>query len=325
MKPMAFPENTENVTLLQTHISYVFVCDEFVYKLKKPVNFGFLDFSTLEKRKHFCEQEVLLNSRFSEDVYLGILPVTFDGTTHRIDGEGKAVEYCVKMKRLPENKLMKNRFAEGKLTGDDIEKIAKKLAEFHRTTTRSDKIDEFGTIKKVRFNVDECFEQTERYIGDSITAEQFNTVKDWCDRFYVENDNLFSSRIDAGKIRDCHGDLHMEHICLMEPIIIFDCIEFNDRFRYSDVASDIAFLLMDLEYNGGFELAQKLYEYYIKYSEEDDITELVAFYKVYRAYVRGKVNSFLLSDPAIADEKKMVARKTAQKYFELAYKYVQEI
>jgi aminoglycoside phosphotransferase family enzyme len=322
MKPSAFPENPESVELVQTHISYVFVGDEFVYKIKKPVNFGFLDFSTLEKRKHYCEQEVELNSRFSKDVYLGVYPVTFNGTEHRIGGTGDVVEFAVKMRRLPDEELMKSRFASGRLSDEDINRIARTIASFHKNTNRSAEIDKFGEISSVRFNVDECFEQTEQYIGDSITEEQFNAIKNWCENFYAEKKALFESRIKNGKIRDCHGDLHMEHICLTDPIVIFDCIEFNERFRYSDVASDIAFLLMDLEFNGGFDLAEKLYTNYIEHAEEEDIAELVSFYKIYRAYVRGKVNSFLLSDPAVSEDKKVIARNTARKYFELAFSYV---
>ena len=322
-EPSAYPDETSGVTLVQTHISNVFVCDEFVYKLKKPVNFGFLDFSTLELRKKYCTKEVELNGRFSKDVYLGVLPVTYDGTRHTIGGDGEVVEYAVKMRRLSDSDLMKTRFAEGTITDMDIKKIAGSIAEFHKGTARSDDIDRFGEIASVRFNVDECFEQTERYIGDSITRDQFDALRKWTDRFYIEKKDLFESRIAQGKIRDCHGDLHMEHVCLTDPVILIDCIEFNNRFRYSDTASDIAFLLMDIEYNGGFHQAKLLYDEYIKQMNEDDISELVTFYKVYRAYVRGKVNSFLLSDPGVPDDKKDRARETAQRYFKLSKSYIE--
>jgi aminoglycoside phosphotransferase family enzyme len=320
--PGAFPEKPARVTLVQTHISYVFVGDEFVYKLKKPVNFGFLDFSTLELREKYCQKEVELNSRFSSDIYLGVYPVTFDGEKHTIDGDGETVEYAVKMRRLFDGDLMKTRFWEGTISDKDIENIARTIADFHGRTARSDEIDRFGEISSVRFNVDECFEQTREFMGDSITEEQYNGLQEWTDRFYIEKKNLFEQRIKDGRIRDCHGDLHMEHVCLTDPIILIDCIEFNDRFRYSDTASDIAFLLMDVEYNGGRDQAGKLYESYVKHAGETDISELVKFYKVYRAYVRGKVNSFLLNDHAVPEEKKNEARMTAQQYFKLAYSYI---
>ena len=323
-KPGAFPEKPSSVTLVQTHISSVFIGDEFVYKVKKAVNFGFLDFSTLELREKYCHKEVELNNRFSQGVYFGVYPVTFDGKSHMIDGHGDVVDYAVKMKRLPDSELMKFRFAKGTITDDDIDRIAKTISDFHNKTDRSEEIDEFGKVKSVRFNIDECFEQTKDFVGDSITEEQYSALIKWTEDFYNENEELFEKRISEGKIRDCHGDLHMEHICLTDPIIIFDCIEFNDRFRYSDTASDLAFLLMDLEYNGGQKQAEKLHKAYLKYSGEEDISQLLRLYKVYRAYVRGKVNSFLLNDPAVPEEKKNEARNTAQKYFKLAHSYIDD-
>jgi aminoglycoside phosphotransferase family enzyme len=322
LQPSAFPENPRKIDFVQTHISYVFIGDEYVYKIKKPVNFGFLDFSTLELRKHYCEKEVELNNRFSEGVYQGIFPVTFDGETYSVDGKGETVEYAVKMRRLSDEDLMKTRFAEGTITSDDIERIAKTIADFHKSSARTNEIDEFGKLEAVKFNIDECFEQTAEFIGNSISKEQYEALKNWTDNFYKENEEIFDMRIKEGKIRDCHGDLHMEHVCLTDPIIIFDCIEFNERFRYSDIASDIAFLLMDLEYNGGAEQAEQLLEAYLRHSGEKDISFLITLYKVYRAYVRGKVTSFLLNDPAVAEDKKNAARETAQRYFALASSYI---
>jgi len=325
MKPSAYPEQSNKITLAQTHISSVFIGDEFVYKIKKPVNFGFLDFSTLEKRKHFCNKEVELNSRFSKEVYLGVFPVKFDGDSYKINGEGEIIDYAVKMRRLSDEDLLKTRFKKGIVTDKDIENIGKAIADFHAKSLRSEEIDKFGKLDVVKFNTDENFEQTEGFINNSISKEQYYELKSWTDEFYRKNEALFEKRIKDGKTRDCHGDLHMEHICLTDPIIIFDCIEFNDRFRYSDILSDIAFLLMDLEFNDGKELSKKLLKAYLKNSNEKDenITyQLINFYKVYRAYVRGKVTSFILNDKTIDEEKKTHARKIAQKYFTLAYSYI---
>jgi len=324
MDPLAYPEISKNIVLAQTHISSVFIGDEFVYKIKKPVNFGFLDFSTLEKRKYYCKKEVELNSRFSKDVYLGVSAVTFDGIKHTIDGNGDIVDYAVKMRRLSDEDLLKTRYKNGSITIEDIKRIGQAIAQFHKKSERSKEIDEFGKIDAIKFNTDENFQQTEKYIDDSIPKDQFNDIKNWTNNFYKENKGLFLSRVNEGNIRDCHGDLHMEHICLTNPIIIIDCIEFNDRFRYSDTASEIAFLLMDLEFNDGQELARQLLKSYLGYLEiknEKQIYNLIKFYKIYRAYVRGKVTSFVLSDSNISDDKKNIARKTAQKYFTLAHSY----
>jgi len=327
MQPSAYPETPEKVILAQTHISTVFIGDEFVYKIKKPVNFEFLDFSTLEKRNFFCKKEVELNSRFSQDVYLGVYPVTFDGTKHAINGKGEIVDYAVKMRRLSDDDLLKSRFKKGTVTANDLERIADAIAAFHKVSQGSKEIDKFGNLDVVKFNTDENFQQTAEFVGDSISKGQYYGLKKWTDKFYKENREIFAQRVKNGKIRDCHGDLHMEHICLTDPIIIFDCIEFNDRFRYSDTLSDIAFLLMDLEFNGGMRLSKQLCNaYLIHVGEKDDqlIHYLINFYKIYRAYVRGKVTSFILKDSTMSDDKKIESRDTAQRYFALAYSYIHD-
>jgi aminoglycoside phosphotransferase family enzyme len=219
---------------------------------------------------------------------------------------------------------MKSRYLAGDLTFDDIDNIAKTIAQFHSIAGRSSEIDRYGGLETVKFNTDENFQQTEDFIGRSISQEQFDKLKTWTADFYKEQASLFETRIQAGKVRDCHGDLHMEHVCLTEPIILIDCIEFNDRFRYSDTASDLAFLLMDLDFHGGQKFTERLYKSYINYSgeNEDNLEQVIKYYKIYRAYVRGKVNSFQLGDLNIDEEKKDDACRTAQKYFELALSYI---
>jgi len=323
----AFPEETKEVRLIQTHISFVFICDKYVYKIKKPVDFGFLDFTSLEKRRIYCEKEVELNRRLAEDVYIGVLPVIYDGKRHFIDKvSGEIVEYAVKMKRLPEDMLMKRLFEERKLNEEHIRKVAKRIAEFHLSADTSSEIDQFGKKEAFKINTDENFDQVQKYIGITIDKEKFHEINEWTERFYKEREGLFEERIRKRRIRDCHGDLHMEHIYLLEgrPVII-DCIEFNDRFRYGDTVGDIAFLLMDLEYHGGKGFSDILWRYYKEFANEDDeADEILRFYKVYRAFVRGKVNSFQLDDPSISSKDKESAIKRARSYFDLAYSYIKE-
>lgn len=252
LNPASLPDTTENVSLVQTHISVVFVADEFVYKMKKPVNFGFLDFSTLKKRHYYCHQEIKLNQRLSEGIYIDVLPIIFDNKSYKIGkGRGEVVEYAVKMKRIPGELLMKSAFGKGELRVEHLENIAHVLAGFHLNAHHSPEIKKFGEPEKFRINTDENFEQTEKYINTTIEREDFDSIYLWTDNFYKKDKDLFQDRIATGKIRDCHGDLHMEHVCLKDPICIIDCIEFNDRFRFTDTIADIAFLLMDLEYSGG--------------------------------------------------------------------------
>jgi aminoglycoside phosphotransferase family enzyme len=321
--PGALPDRTERVSVVQTHISIVFVADEFVYKVKKPVNFGFLDFSTLEKRQHYCRQEVKLNRRLSKGIYIDTLPVTFDGRKHSLKGSpGKVVEYAVKMRRIPDEKVMKSVFEKGRLSNDHLEKIARVLARFHLNALRSPEIDPFGEPEKFKVNTDENFEQVEKYIGVTIKEKDFTTLRRWTQDFYKTNRDLFLTRISDGRIRDCHGDLHMEHICFTEELSIIDCIEFNDRFRYSDTVADIAFLLMDLEYHGGEAFSKTLWDLYRKPAGEGEVDLLLTFYKVYRAFVRGKVDSFQIDDETIGPDKKEEAIQRAKRYFELARSYI---
>lgn len=324
MRTDAYPEETGGVELLQTHISFVFLTDNYVYKVKKPVNFGFLDFSTLEKRKHYCEKEIELNKRLSSDVYLEVVPVVDSGERLVLAGEGDIVDYAVKMKRIPMDRLMKTLLSNGELTEDMVGEVGKKIAGFHEIAENSPEIDRFGDIETVEFNTDENFQQTEKYIGQSITKERFDFIKSYTDEFYDGKRDVIEGRVKQKRIKDCHGDLHMEHICLTKPIIIFDCIEFNDRFRYSDTAADIAFLAMDLDYNGRQDFSKVLMDAYVEYSGDKGVWDMLNFYKIYRAYVRGKVISFRLDDPAISEEDKEEALNLASRYFELAESYVRE-
>ncbi len=321
--PESLPDRTETVSVVQTHISIVFVADEWVYKIKKPVNFGFLDFSTLEKRKHYCHQEVRLNKRLAEDIYRDVLPVTFDGKKFTLkDGPGELVDYAVKMKRIPDEILMNSLFEKGKLTRENMKTVADILARFHFSALKNPEIDKFGEPEMFRVNTDENFEQVRKYVDVSLPKHEFDALKKWTNDFYKANRELFFQRIREGKIRDCHGDLHMEHICFTKDLSIIDCIEFNDRFRYSDTVADIAFLLMDLEYHGGKNEAADLWNYYKGFSNEGEVESLLIFYKVYRAFVRGKVNSFQVDDEIIDADKKDEAVQRARKYFQLAFSYI---
>jgi aminoglycoside phosphotransferase family enzyme len=324
LDPASLPDGGDSVSLIQTHISMVFVGDEFVYKVKKPVDFGFLDFTTLKKRKHYCEQEVRLNQRLAQDTYVGVLPIIYDGTSYRMgSGEGEVVEYAVKMKKIPEDLLMKSLFRRGELREEHLKQIAHVLAKFHQNAERSLKIDKFGEPEVFRINTDENFEQTAKYMDTTIASENFHTLRKWTDDFYRQKEDLFQERIRAGKIRDGHGDLHMEHVCLTEKLSIIDCIEFNDRFRYGDTLVDVAFLLMDLEYHGGKDFADQLWRFYGQKTGDTGMDTLLGFYKVYRAYVRGKVNSFQLDDQHIGPDAKQKAAQTASRYFELARSYIE--
>jgi aminoglycoside phosphotransferase family enzyme len=331
LESQAYPHKPQEIELVQTQMSFILLTGEYVYKIKKPVNLGYLDYTTLEKRHFFCHQELNLNKRLCPDAYLAVVPIVEEKTGLRIEGHGKAIEYAVKMKQLPQDRMMDVLLPRGKVNPEMVAKVAGKLADFHERAETNQKIAAFGRLDVIRQNTDENFAQTEKYIGTSITAEEYQHIKNYTDNFIDSNGSLFEKRVREGKIRDCHGDLHAAHVCFTDDtrlpspggqVCIYDCIEFNERFRYSDVASEIAFLAMDLDRYQQAGLSRHLVNTYVGLSHDEELLKLLDFYKCYRAYVRGKVESFKLDDPYIPEEEKARVLTTAQSYFQLAVSYL---
>jgi aminoglycoside phosphotransferase family enzyme len=322
LKSQAYPHKPQKIELVQTQMSFIFLTGEYVYKIKKPVNLGYLDYTTLEKRHFFCQQELNLNKRLCPSAYLAVVPIVEEKTGLRIEGRGKAIEYAVKMKQLPQDRMMDVLLPRGKVNPEMVAKVAGKLVDFHERAETNQRIAAFGRLDVIRQNTDENFAQTEKYIGISITAEEYQHIKNYTDNFIDSNASLFDKRVTEGKIRDCHGDLHAAHVCFTDDICIYDCIEFNDRFRYSDVASEIAFLAMDLDRYQQAGLSRHLVNIYVGLSHDEELLKLLDFYKCYRAYVRGKVESFKLDDPYIPEIEKAKVLTAAQSYFQLAVSYL---
>ncbi len=321
LDPEIYPDHPRVVKFIETHISLLFLTGKHVYKVKKPVDFGFLDFTSLEKRKLFCEEEVRLNRRLSPDIYLGVVRITREGSRIFLDGGGEWVECAVKMKQIPEEFLMDKLLERKRVTPKMIEVVSEKLAKFYFTAETSDVIKSFARPERVKQDTDENFEQTEKYIDLTIPREVYQEVKKRTNEFFKAKREVFRRRIASDRIRDCHGDLRLEHIFWRDGLSIFDCIEFNERFRYTDVAADIAFLAMDLDYHGRQDLSEHLIRAFIGESGDHELMEVLDFYKCYRAYVRGKVESFRLDDPNIPEKQKAEALERAQKYFDLAHDY----
>jgi aminoglycoside phosphotransferase family enzyme len=324
LNPETYPEPTGKIDLIQTHISFVFLTDKYVYKIKKPVNFGFLDFSTLEKRRTYCQKELELNRRLCPEIYLQVVPIN-KAKTLKIGGDGETVEYALKMLRLPQDRIMTQLLQEGKIDKKVIDDIAKIVAKFHSEAQTNAEISEFGGLGTVKTNWDENFAQTQKYTGQTVSEADYDFMQTKINAFLTQNKALFQSRIDGKRIRDCHGDLHSGNIFVTDKICIFDAIEFNDRFRYSDVAADVAFLAMDLDFQGRSDLAEYFIGQYINYSKDFQLKQMLPFYKCYRAYVRGKVVSFRLDDPNIKAEEKEAATKEASAYLRLAAEYAKSL
>ena len=307
--------------LRETHISWVFLTEDDAFKVKKPVQMGFLDFSTLEKRRAACEEEVRLNGRLSEDVYLGVVPVYRNQSgTHRLEGPGDIVDWAVHMRRLPDADRADVRLGAGRLDAGHLEAVAAKLARFHEQSKPTEAAARFGTVEAIRVNVEENFEQSRGALGDYLSEAQAREVASWQRRFLTERGDLFAGRIEAGRVRDGHGDLRLEHVYIEDTgeIAVIDCIEFNERFRFADVCADVVFLAMDLAWHGRVDLAERFLAHYAREANDFDLYPLVDFYESYRAFVRGKIATFVASSPDAAFEAKERAREEARRYFLLA-------
>ena len=328
--PDFYPHRVEKVDFIQTHISSVFLTGERAYKLKKPVNFGFLDFSTIELRRRYCEAEVALNRRLAPDVYLGVEPIVRDGDRLRLGGasdsggsgdRGEVVDWLVVMRQLDQARLGVRVIERGELTARHVDQLVEQLVPFYRRAPTGEGVDHWGTLEAMKVNTDENFAQTEAYVGKLISPARFAHVREFTERFYRERADLFTRRVAEGRVREIHGDLHLVNVFFSDPPVIFDCIEFNDRLRCGDVAVDLAFLAMDLDYRGRRDLAQRLIDGYVAASGDAGLREPLDFYKCYRAYVRGKISSFTSSDPALDDRERRAQRNLARHYFGLAYRY----
>lgn len=320
--PETYPHPVSSVELIQTHISYVTLAGEYVYKWKKPVDFGFLDFSTLEKREYYCGQEIQLNQRLCPDLYLDVVTLYKNEQGFAFSGGGEPVEYAVRMRRMNQEGLMNKLVAAGSLNKEHMDRIVAMLVPFYPKAVADESVVQFGTAQGFGVNVHENFEQTEGFIGKGgLTRELFDTVKEYSLGF-LANTELFDKRISEGKVCDCHGDLYSANICFDDDkTYIFDCIEFNERFRYSDLCGDVGFLAMDLDFHGLTDLSQYFVQQYREKSGDDSLIEVLNFYKCYRAYVRAKIGLFTAADPALDPAVAKQCLCDAEKYFALARRY----
>jgi uncharacterized protein len=307
--------------LIETHISWVFLRQGEVFKLKKPVNFGFLDFSDVSSRERACHAEVELNSRLAPGVYLGVVPVTRDARgEHAIGGQGQVVDHAVHMSRLPVEARADLRLGRGELGVAEVDALARCLARFHARAATSAHIAEFGRVEVIRGNVEENFAQARASLQRVATEAAEREVEDRQLAFLNTHGELFARRIEGGHIRDGHGDLRLEHVYLagdQDPVII-DCIEFNERFRFADVCADLAFLSMDLGWHGRHDLKERLLATYVRETGDHDLYALVDFYESYRAYVRAKVTSFSLASERLSFAARAKLEAEARRYLLLA-------
>jgi len=319
--PSAYPHRPRKVSSIQTHVSWVFIASPFVFKVKKPVDLGFLDFRTLEKRSHFCRRELELNRRLCPEVYLAVMPIYESAAGFSLeDAKGEIVEYAVKMRELPHGWFLSELLAKGAVGETEINRVISRLQKFYDSQTATAQIEQWGRLEKLRISTDENFAQAAPFVGKTISPVALEAMRSFTNNFYQANRALFQERIQEHRLRDCHGDLHLDHVHVTpEATTIFDCIEFNDRFRFIDIANDLAFLAMDFDFEGERELARLLFRNAAREFRDAGMLKLADFYKCYRAVVRGKVESIQAMSGEAVDRAEHARR--ARRYFRLALRY----
>ncbi|HAA05160.1 MAG TPA: hypothetical protein DCE18_17580, partial [Syntrophobacteraceae bacterium] len=283
----------------------------------------FLDFRSLIARRTFCRQEVLLNQRFSHDVYQGMVAIHRDSSGRfSLEGPGLEVEYAVKMRQLDESWCLKERLKRRLATATDLKALGRALAKFYEGAARTSEIDHFGQAEVIGFNVEENFRQIEPFAGELLDAEKLALVRTVSRSFLERWQPLFARRVTAGRIRDGHGDLRSDHVYFHRGIQIIDCIEFNDRFRYGDVSSDLAFLIMDLDHRRRSALGRLLLAAYADAASDPEVYILLDFYAAYRAMVMVKVHCLRYGGISPNDVALQSALgREARRYLEQAYRY----
>lgn len=308
-QPAAYPEPVDSVEVYHTHISVVFLAGPHVYKIKKPVSLSFLDFSTLEKRRHFCEEEVRLNRHLAPTVYQGVVPITRSGSAVRVEGDGDVIEWAVKMERLPAEATLLSRLRGEALEPEVVQDLARRIAAFHAQAEAGKHIAAFGRWDVVAGNARDNLEQARSQVGNALSQAVFDRLRLLTEEALTRLRPLIEERARRGVPRDTHGDLHLDHVYLFpdrsspSDLVIIDCIEFNERFRFADPVADIAFLVMDLRFHGRPDLAETCADAYFRASGDDEGRALLPFYAAYRAAVRGKVEGMELAETEVpADE-----------------------
>jgi aminoglycoside phosphotransferase family enzyme/predicted kinase len=323
-RPGAYPHPFEDFQLHHTHISVVFLVDRYAYKIKKPVDLDFLDFTTLDKRKHYCEEEVRLNRRLASSVYLGVVPVTAENGGLRMGGDGEAVEYAVKMRRLPPQATFLARLERGALESAHVEQLARRLATFHGAIPPDPAASRYGRFDVVAGNARENLEQSRPHIGETISRPVFERLTELLETRLSELRPLIEARAAEDVPRDTHGDLHLDHVYLFperEPpadLLVIDCIEFNERFRYADPVADAAFLAMDLVFRLRSDLALEFTEAYLETAGDVDGRRLMPFYIAYRAAVRAKVEGMITEEGEVPEADRQAAIQRSRAYWLLA-------
>ncbi len=317
--PALYDHDVQQFELIETHISWVLLTGPYAYKIKKPVNLGFLDFSTLEQRRIYCEEELRLNRRLAPTFYLALITITGSAETPSLNGSGEPLEYAVKMKQFSQEALLSQRIQNNLLASSHIDNLAGSLATFHTQSAIAESSSEFGTPELVRHIVLDNFQHLPTETSEFVSKPQIERLKQWSRAEHTRCVQHFEKRKAGGFIRECHGDLHLGNIALVnEKIVIFDCIEFSERFRWIDVMSEIAFVVMDLIDRGAPSLGWRLLNGYVEQTGDYEGLHLLPYYMTYRAMVRAKVTDIRLLQAGPEDSEHANLANELTKYLALA-------
>ena len=327
-RPEAYPHRVEAVEVIQTHASVVFLAGSYAYKVKKPHDFGFLDYSTLERRLMFCHAEVKLNERLAHDIYRGVVPLTLDGGDVRVGGDTDPVEYAVKMRRLPEAATLRDYWKRGALTTTVVREVGRTIAAFHRERLPDSQAAHWSAFEEVERNHDDNFVVLADYVGSIVSRDVYERLKLATQAELSAQANLIRARASDAIACDGHGDLRTDHVYIdagiesedaVEPRIdVVDCIEFDARYRCGDPISDIAFLAVDLLSLGASELAEILVRAYLDETKDEAGAKLLPLYRGYRATVRAKVEAIRSSLAEVPQQERAKGRARAQAWALLA-------
>lgn len=321
LRPECYSHPVESVELVETHISWVLLTGQYAYKIKKPVDLGFLDFSTLDKRQHFCEEELRLNRRLAPQIYLGVVPVAGTAYQPRLGGAGETIEYAVKMRQFAQEMQLDRVLVRGDLRPAHIDSLAEALARFHGSILVAGHGMPFGEPAAVLAPMQENFEQIRPRVDASL-HEALSRLERWTQSRYQRLALLLAERKRTGFVRECHGDAHLANMALLgNEVVLFDCLEFNDNLRWIDVISELAFAAMDLDDRGREDLAWRLINRYLEHTGDYAGLRLLRFYQVYRALVRAKVAAIRLGQSDIEAHSRERSAQDLRSYLALAERY----
>ncbi len=322
--PELYDHSVESFTLIETHISWVLLTGPYAYKIKKPMNFGFLDFSDLDKRKHFCAEELRLNKRLAPDLYVKVIPISGSETQPLLGDDTQPIEYAIQMKQFPTDQQLEQLLERNQLTFNHINEVATVVAAFHQQIDISNNDSPFGTLQQVMAPVQQNFEQIKPLLNEQPDLVELDRIECWAEETFNRLSPVFEQRKQAGMIRECHGDLHLGNITLIQnQVTLFDCIEFNESFRWIDTISEIAFFAMDLEARGLHHFASHFVNAYLEQTGDYHGLQLLDFYKSYRALVRAKVALFMLQQEEPNSHKAAELIEQYRSYINLAQSYME--